>query len=392
MRNCELTSSQNLSLVRSRSNLIGLRWTKGPVYCKLAIEGLENAGFNKKYLLHETQAIMSNNPKFNDHHKFEPNPKAKIKTPELLEKLGKMQLFYEVFGKYDEAHMKTNYGTGLDGDGDTTPGSLKRRNTVTQIAGIRSPQSLERLEIRRQETRDEVETFLSVVEREDLNIEEKKELLTEQIAKFRHVLQLNSDIIKSDQLSTSTAEAMQVLNKSGGSKESVALTLGTVLNFIAQIEALVDQAVTEADISKISERAVKELDAAEMDAPASPEVETRVKNRRQSEGFICNLRDFKQDEEHFKGFALEILDKCSDEKELMEFKNQLALANTAHTAFDPSMPVGDTARNMVDSLEKRHAIGREAIISLSKWTDDPAYADKYVAFPSLPVSLSLLTI
>lgn len=38
----------------------------------------------------------------------------------------------------------------------------------------------------------------------------------------------------------------------------------------------------------------------------------------------------------------------------------------------------------MDSLENRHAIGREAIISLSNWTsDDPAYVNRYVAFPSL---------
>jgi hypothetical protein len=69
------------------------------VYCKFVIEGLENAGFNKKHLAHETQSIMSNNPKFKNMHKFEPSPKAKVKTPDLLEKLGKMQLLYEVYGK-----------------------------------------------------------------------------------------------------------------------------------------------------------------------------------------------------------------------------------------------------------------------------------------------------
>jgi hypothetical protein len=116
---------------------------------------------------------------------------------------------------------------------------------------------------------------------------------------------------------------------------------------------LVDQAVTNEDISKISERAVKELDAAEED-PASPEVQTRVKNRRQSESFICSLRDFRQDEEHFKGFALEILDKCSDPEELLEYKNQITLANSAHTAaLDSRVPACDMARMIVDSLEKR---------------------------------------
>lgn len=352
-----------------------MRWGKGPVYCKFGIDGLENAGFNKKYLTHETQGVEGNNPKFNDLHKFEPNPMAKVTNAELLEKLGKMQLNYEVYGKYDESHSKSKSGNTLDVKGQNTP-NLKRRGTVTQIAGLRSPQSLERLEVKRQETREEVETFLSVVERDDLSVEEKKELLTEQIAKFRHILQLNSEIIKSDQLSASTGKTLQLVSGSFG---------GSVLNFIAQIEALVNDAVNEADISKISDRAVKELDQAEED-PASEEVQTRVKNRRQSEGFICNLRDIKEDEEHFKGYALEILDKCSDEKELMEFKTQLTRANSAHAVvFDAKMPPCDFARIIVDSLEKRHEIGREAIISLSKWTDDPAYEDKAIPFPNLPV-------
>jgi hypothetical protein len=116
-------------------------------------------------------------------------------------------------------NSKSSQGNNLDtansGDGLQST-ALKRRNTVTQIAGIRSPQSLERLEIRRQETREEVETFLSVIERDDLDIEQKKEMLTDQIAKFRHVLQLNESISKSDQLSNSTGAELQKLNHSSG--------------------------------------------------------------------------------------------------------------------------------------------------------------------------------
>jgi hypothetical protein len=302
----ELDEKIKLEIVTE--SVTGLRWTKGPVYAKFQIEGLENAGFDSKYLTHETQKIVSNNPKFNDIHKFEPNPRANVKSEALLENLGKMSLYYEVFGKYDEAKKpKAVHGAtlGVSASGNDL-GSLKRSETCSKIDGLNhNAQSLERLEVKRQETREEVETFLSVVERDDLDIEQKKELLTENIAKFRHVLQLNTALEKSDLLSKSTGAALSSLNnKTSGD---------SILNFIQQIEALVDAAVTEADISKISDRAIKELDDVEED-PADEAVQIRVRNRRQAERFICALRDQKLDEEHFKSYALEILDKCSDEK------------------------------------------------------------------------------
>lgn len=333
---------EKLKVEITTESIQGLRWTKGPVYCKFNIEGLEKSGFKSADLMHETKAILSNNPKFNDVHEFEPNPKAKPKVSQsdLLDKLGKMQLSYEVYGKYDEDHMKTMYGSTLGVE--DAPGQRGRRMTVSKINGIHSPQSIEAIEIRRQETREEVEVFLSVIERQDLKFDQKKELLNEQIAKFKHTLQLNSEILKSDELSLSAEEALEGLNGAG------------TLQFISQIEALVYQAKTDEDINKISERAVKELDYAE-EGPSNPEVENRVRNRRKAEGFICSLRDLKEDEDHFKGFALEILDKCSNEEELLSFKKQIALANSVFVAnmFSLKMSAPEMTMKVVESVEKR---------------------------------------
>lgn len=170
--------------------------------------GLDDCGFHDEELIHTTQAILSLNPKYNNVYVLEPKGSTPAQGKNLLHSLGKLALNYEVYGKYDDKAINKMYGNNKTGahSGD----ELKEKGK------IHSPPSLERIEVHRQETNEEVEALLSILDSED-TIDTKKTHVTELVSKFKHNLQLIPLIAKSDALSETAKEALsESKNIAGG--------------------------------------------------------------------------------------------------------------------------------------------------------------------------------
>ncbi|KAJ3226400.1 hypothetical protein HK099_004978 [Clydaea vesicula] len=346
--------------------------SKGAVYCKYELSGISRDGFQGEFV-HKTKSFTGSNPKFNDVNVLENGSVASA----FVRTLSEMELLIDLYGEYDEKSIKNIYGrpktsATIDEHTMSPETALERRASYSGHSGLHSPQSLERLEKKKQEKVEEIKAFLEILD-SDKNADPLliKAKIAELIAKFRHQLLITPGLM-------STENIPEQINESSQSNEADE----SALQFLQKVEEKLINVTTNKEVAKLKEDIQQELEKSE-ETETAPEIEQRVRNRRLWEGFIINFRDLKEDEDLYKKTILDIVDKCSDAKELQNLKLGIDATNSIKIKkFDDSKSSDKMAMDLIDSLEERLTAAKRVTSDFKHWID-PTLKLTYLPFAKL---------